>query len=347
MLRMPRPPLLGLDIGPEAVKLVELSSARGQLSVTHVDSETILQHPGNEQDGHDLEPTSTAIRSILQRSRIRTKRAATALPSNNAIVKIISLPAGMRDDIIEEQIRYEGQQYIPFPMDQVNFDFSPLGPDAERKGYQQVLLVASKKDQVEDISAILEDAGLKPSILDVRQFSLWTLLHHLDPQIHSEKGGVVMIEIGANTTGVHVFENSQPIYSRDHNFGTARLIERISQHFGLSPEDALRMQRFGGLPAEYEEEVLIPFVADLGREMLRALDFFQASLPDVSFRKVVLFGAGANLPNIAQQLPGFTVEAPDPFRGMLAGPKVNERFLRSEGSSMAVACGLALRRFAE
>lgn len=107
------------------------------------------------------------------------------------------------------------------------------------------------------------------------------------------------------------------------------------------------MQRFGGLPAEYEKEVLIPFVADLGREMLRALDFFQASLPDVSFRKVVLFGAGANLPNIAQQLPGFTVEAPDPFRGMLAGPKVNERFLRSEGSSMAVACGLALRRFAE
>ena len=347
MLRMPSPPLLGLDIGLEAVKLVELSSARGQLTVTHADSETIPHNPGIEHDGRDPEPTTNAIRTILRRSRIRTKKTATALPSNNAIVKIISLPSGMRDDVIEDQIRYEGQQYIPFPMEQVHFDFSALGPDPERKGYQQILLVASKKDHVEDNSAILESAGLKPKILDVRQFSLWTLMNHLQPQLPAEKGGIVLIEIGSSTTGVHVFENSQPIYSRDHNFGTTRLTERISQHFGLSPDDALRMQRFGGLPQEYEKNILTPFVADLGREILRALDFFQASLPDVSLRKIALFGPGANLPGITKQLPGVTVEAPDPFHGMRTAPSVNERFLRSEGSAMAVACGLALRRFAE
>ncbi|MDD3759631.1 MAG: type IV pilus assembly protein PilM [Acidithiobacillus sp.] len=347
MLRMPRPPLLGLDIGLDAVKLVELSSTRGQFTVTHADSETILSYLGAEPDGRELESSSSAIRTILQRSRIRTKKTATALPSNNAIVKIISLPSGMRDDVVEDQIRYEGQQYIPFPMEQVNFDFAALGPDPERKGYQQILLVASKKDHVEDISAILEGAGLKPSILDVRQFSLWTLINHLQPQIRSEKGGIVLIEIGGSTTGVHVFENSQPIYSRDHNFGTAKLTERISQHFGLSRDDAIRMQRFGGLPQEYEKDVLAPFVADLGREILRALDFFQASLPDVNLRKIALFGPGANLAGITKQLASLPVETPDPFTGMSIGSAVNERFLRSEGSAMAVACGLALRRFAE
>ncbi len=340
-------PLLGLDIASDAVRFVELSASRKQLTVVQADSEPLGRGVGGDAAQGDFSPITEAIRRMLQRSRVRTRAVASALPGSSVIVKIISMPSGMRDEVIEEQIRYEGQQYIPFPMDQVNFDFSVLGTDPERKGYQQILLVASKRDHVEDRAAILEGAGLKPKIIDIRQFSLWGLYTHLYPGDATSKSSIVLVEIGGLSSGLHVFERGQPVYSRDHNFGAARLIDRIVQHFGLTEEDAQRMQRFGGLPAGYEQEVLKPFVLETGREILRALDFFQASMPDIHVDKVVLFGTGANLPGICEQLAGFTVENPDPFQGMAIGPNVNERFLRDERSSMAVACGLALRRFGE
>jgi len=340
-----RPPLIGLDASAEAVRMVELSGGRGQIIVSRADAEPCAKADAATNSANSADNIGDALQRLLHRSRGRSKSVATALSVGNVIVKVISLPAGMNEDTIEEQIRFEGQQYIPYPMDQVNFDFSPLGPDKDRSGYQQVLLVASKKEIIEDRLAIIESAGLKAKLLEVRQFSLWNLYSHLQPQLTEARTTIVLIEIRSESTEIYVFENGLPIYSREHHFGIARLIERIARHFGLSPEDALRMQRFGGLPQSYHDEVLQPYVRELGSELLRALDFFQASMPDISMQRVVLFGSGANLPGIADQLQGMLVENPDPFRDMTLANGVNERFLRQERSSMAVACGLALRRF--
>ncbi len=342
MLSLMRQPLLGLDITSDAVRFVELSFHRKQYTVVHADSEPLISG-GNEGD---VSKISEAIHRMMQRSRVRVKSVANALPGSSVIVKIISLPSGMREETIEEQIRYEGQQYIPFPMDQVNFDFSIIGDDPQRKGYQQILLAASKRDHIEDRVAMLEDAGLKPKIIDIRQFSLLGLYRHFHNN-ENQKENIALVEIGWKNTGLHIFENGQPLYSRDHNFGIDKLIDKIVNKFNISPEDAKRMQRFGGLPAEYEQEVLKPFVLEIGKEIIRALDFFQSTMPEIHIDKIALFGSGANLPNISEQLSGFTVENFDPFQGMTIGPNVNQNFLRDERSSMAVACGLALRRFSE
>ncbi len=352
MLRIPSSPLLGLDISSDAVKLVSLTQNRGKIRVDHADSEALLPGVVSDRDILDGEAVSRALRTILERSRIRTKAVATALPANSAIVKVISLPADLDEVGIEEQIRYEGSQYIPYSIDAVNFDFSKLGPDETRKGYNHVLLVASKKEAVEDRAAVLEEAGLKPQIMDVKSFALWSLHAHLAETTtksnHFAGKGIVLVEIGNITTNIYVFQDGHPVYSREHNFGLGRLLEEIQRRYNLDSNDAQRMERFGGLPPEYEKEVLQPFARNMSQELFRSLDFFQASMPDVPTAAVHLFGVGAKVPQLAEQLRqlvSFPVFVPDPFAGMELSPQISRRFMDSDRSSLAVACGLALRRF--
>ncbi len=351
MLRLPSPPLLGLDISPDAVKIVEISQSRGKFRVEHADSEALPQGAVSDRDIQDAAAVSRALRTILERSHIRTKAVATALPANTAIVKVISLPSDLDEVGIEEQIRFEGSQYIPYSIDAVNFDFAQLGPDTARKGYSHVLLVACKKEAVEDRAAVLEEAGLKPKIIDVKPFSLWLLHAHLanaaPRERHPSEGAVILVEMGSITTNIHVFQQGHPIYSREHNFGLARLIDEIQRRYGLDGNDAQRMERFGGLPPEYEQDVLVPFARSTAQELFRSLDFFQASMPDVSTDSVHLFGAGAKFPQLAEQLRrlvNFPVYVPDPFAGMEMAPQISRRFMETDRSSLAVACGLALRR---
>ncbi len=349
MLRLPRPPLLGLDISPEAVRIVELSETRGRFRIEHADSEPLPPGAVNDREIQDVESVSRAIRVILDRSRIRTKSVASALPGPAVIVKIISLPAGLDEEGIGDQIRFEGGQYIPFSINAVNFDFTVLGPDKARKGYNQVLLVACKKETVEDRSAVLEEGGLKPKIIDVKQFVLWELYERFHgPQSGLGNGAVILVDIGGVNTNIHAFQNGQPVYSREHSFGVARLTDEIVRYFGIDLVDAQRMQRYGGLPQGYESAVRDPFIRQLAQEIFRTLDFFQASMPDIAVSSIQLFGAGANLPGLAVQLQNLThfpVESPDPFAGMELGPRISKRFLESDGSSLATACGLAMRRF--
>jgi type IV pilus assembly protein PilM len=343
--------LLGLDISPDAVKLVELSQSRGKIRVEHADSEALPPGAVNDRDIQDAAAVSRALHTILERSRIRTKAVATALPANTAIVKVISLPAELDEVGIEEQIRFESSQYIPYSIDAVNFDFAVLGPDEVRKGYNHVLLVACKKEAIEDRAAALEEVGLKPKIIDVKPFALWLLHEHLtkaSPLARDSSGGaVILVEIGSVTTNINVFQEGHPVYSREHNFGFGRLIEEIQRRYSLDTHVAQRMERFGGLPPEYERDVLNPFARSMAQELFRSLDFFQASMPDISAGSVHLFGIGAKIPQLAEQLRqlvSFPVYVPDPFAGMEMAPQISRRFMDADRSSLAVACGLALRR---
>jgi len=351
VLRLPSPPLLGLDISPDAVKLVELSKPRGGIRVEHADSEALPPGAVNDRDILDAEAVRRAVRAILERSRIRTKAVATALPANAAIVKVIALPEDLDEVGMEEQIRFESGQYIPYSIDAVNFDFAVLGPDANRRGYNHILLVACKKEAVEDRAAVLEEAGLKPKIVDVKPFALWLLYEHLasvsPPQRNIPGSAVILVEMGSITTNIYAFQEGHPVYSREHNFGLSRLIEEIQRRYDLALNDAQRMERFGGLPPDYGRDVLSPFTRSMAQELFRSLDFFQASMPDIPAGSVHLFGVGARIPQLGEQLRqlvNFPVYVPDPFAGMEMAPQISRRFMDADRSSLAVACGLALRR---
>ncbi len=345
----PRPPILGLDISDNAVRLVALGRNGNRYELIHADAEDLPAGAVHDRDIADGVAVSQALRTLLDRSRIRIKSVATALPVNAVIIKVISLPADLDSMGIDGQIRYEGTQHIPFSMDAVNFDFTILGPDEHRPDFNTVLLIAAKKEDIEDRSAILEEAGLKPKLMDVKSFALWKLYaHHKAP---TKDQAVALVEIGGDATHVYVFHNDQPVYNKDHNFGLNRLIENIQNQYSLSAIDAKRMERFGGLPKEYEKEVRQPFVQQTAQEILRALDFFQASMPDVNIVDVALMSSGSKTEGLLQAVQSrqknssFSVSVIDPFEGMDISSKINRKFLDTERNALAVACGLALRRF--
>lgn len=349
MLAFAPPPVIGLDISSSSVKLVELSRAKGRYRVERFGIEPLpLNNGGTGMP--DMDVVAAAVAALIKRSQTRAKAAATALPGAVAIIKVISLPAGMNELDIDEQIRLEGGQYIPYSMDGVNFDFVVLGPDDTRPGYDQVLLIACKREAVEDRVAILDKAGIQARVVDVEPFTLLAAYEHIAAQPGAVPLGqtVALIDVGATTTKVNVFQVGQPIYNREHSFGGDRLTEEIMRRYRLSREDASRMKRLGGLPEDYEQTVLAPFVDNLVIDLLRSLEFFQSSMPNAHVDQVMLFGGCAQIPGVSKALrerSQVPVTVANPFAGMDVAAGVDLKRLQQEAPSLAVACGLALRRF--
>lgn len=345
------PPVVGLDISSSSIKLVELSRQKGRYRVERFGIEPLHQNELKTGAAPDMNALASAASTLHKRTHSRSRLAVTALSSTDAIIKIITLPAGMSEEDLETQIQLEGGQYIPFSMDAVSFDFAVLGPDETRPGYEQVLLVASKREAVEDRVAALSLASLETKVVDVEPFALLAVHEYLATQPGSPAPGqtVALIDIGASTTKVHVFQQGQPVYNRDHGFGGDRLTEDIMRRYGLEHVDAGRMKRRGGLPADYERDVLYPFVNNLALDILRSLEFFQSSMPSIHIDKAVLFGGCAMTPGLLEALrnrSALRVSIADPFAGMDLAPGVDASLLRAESASLGLACGLAMRRFA-
>lgn len=369
MIQFPKPPLLGLDIRADSASVVSLSRRKGQFFLELADREVLAHRaPADSTSNPDVEALSSAVRAILSRSKIRIKAVAAALPAEKTIIKVITLPDTMGLQEIDEQIQFQGTQYIPLSMDAVNFDFSVL-PGVTRPGMQDVLLVACKKESLEDAVALIEESGLKPKIMDTRTFALWFLYNHLRDgdflgHDHSKDTSVVIIEAGYAKFHLYAFENGRPVYEKSHRFGYQDLVDRIQARYEISASDALRMMRFGGLPPEYAQEVFVPFIQKARDEMSFALDFFHNSMPDIKIDSMCLFGEWASPPSAnematsghpvlgldalresLQQKVSIPVFAPDPFSGMQLSKQVHARTLDADRSAYAVACGLALRRF--
>lgn len=341
--------IVGLDVSVSSVKLVELTKAKGRYRVERMGIEP-LPKTGVAAGTLDIDTVAAAIATLFKRTKSKATDAATALPGSAVIIKVISMPGGLNPADMEEQIRMEGGQYIPYSMDGVNFDFTSMGPDDTRTGYEKVLLVACKRDAVEDRTAILDRAGIHARVVDVEPFTLLTVYEQMATHADAfpPSAVIALVDIGATTTKVNVFQNGQPVYNREHSFGGDRLTEEIMYRYRLSYEDAGRMKRTGGLPEDYHAEVLEPFIESMALDLRRSLEFFQSNMPNVHVDQIVVFGGCAQIPNIGDilrersQLP---VIIADPFVGMDFGPHIDKKRVREEGPSLAVACGLALRKF--
>jgi len=344
------PPLIGLDMDTDTIRMVRIEKKGQQFVIAQADSEPIAP-----QTDADDDPVSNALRTLIQRMGLRTGKkgmaVAMALPDSEVITKTMTIPAGLSAQAIEEQIRFEGKKYIPYSMEQVSFDFSPLGQtmidgEAPTQKQQSILLVACKQDDVEDRMAILETVGLTPKILEARKFSLWNLWCYLHPQESAEKA-VALVEIGKETSYLHVFQHNIPLYSREHHFGTIRLSDRLVRDYDIDFAQAQRIQQGKEAPPTgFAEKTLQPFLASLGSEIQHALDFFLASQPDVQIGKIGLFGVCSRLQDIVGSFPsGIPVEIPDPFGSLRLGDDISTAFNQDQSSAFAVACGLALRRF--
>jgi type IV pilus assembly protein PilM len=273
-----------------------------------------------------------------------------AVPTGAVITKKIVVNAALRESELEVQVETEANQYIPFALEEVNLDFQSIGPSPTSPDEQEVMIAATRKEKVEDRVAVAESAGLKPLVMDVEAFAQQTALS-IVVQSLPEQGkdkNIAIVDVGANVMNVTVLRNDQSVYTREQAFGGNQLTQEIVTRYGMSPEEAENAKRSGGLPDDFEAEVLRPFMQNLATEVQRALQFFFTSTQYHNVDHILLAGGSAVIPGLDEvvttqaQVPSIIA---NPFSHMQTSPRVQQKRLMIDAPSLIVACGLAMRRF--
>ncbi len=345
-------PLIGLDISSTSVKLLELGQSGDRY---RVESYAVVPLPENaveEKNIADVEAVGSAIKRAVNRAGTRTKQAAVAVAGSAVITKIISMPASLSDDDMADQIQLEADQYIPYPMEEVNLDFEVLGISEKNEEMVDVLLAASRSENVDIRVAALELGGLTAKVVDVEAFAMeaaFSLLGHQLPD-GGEGKTIAVVDIGATMTTLSVSHDFKVIYTREQVFGGKQLTDEIQRRYGLSYEEAGLAKKQGGLPENYEPEVLQPFKEAMVQQVSRSLQFFFSSSQHNSVDHIVLAGGCASIGGVDAMIEdkvGITTSVANPFANMSLTSRVKPDAIREDASSLMIACGLALRRYSE
>jgi len=339
--------LLGIDISSSAVKLIELSRKGSKYRVDSYAVASLPEGAANERDIHEAELVGEAIQKVLKNSRTKSRRCALGIPSSMAINKVISVPASIPATELEAQISMEAEQYIPYPMEEVNFDFEVLGQSKSSPEMMDVLLAATRTENVEVRLAAAEMAGLEVAIVDLESHAMELLFRNMVDDVHNHDV-LAVVEFGASMTGINVFENGKVVFSREQVFGGKQLTQEIMQRYGLSYAEAGLAKKNGNLPEGYIPEVLEPFKENMVRQVQRFLQFYYASTQQEKIDKVLLSGGGASIPGIDEQIQnaiGIPTALANPFSQVVLNSKVNPARFTSDIPAMLVPTGLALRGF--
>lgn len=343
-------PLIGVDISSTSVKLLELSKAGKSYKVESYAVEPLPANAVVEKRIEDMEAVTQAVQRAHLRSGAKNKNAAVAVSGAQVITKVITMPAGMSDSDMENQIRTEADQYIPYPMDEVSLDFCVLNPTEGKPDQVDVLLAATQTQNVDDRRAVLDGAGLVVKVVDVEAYTgehAFALLRHQVPDEGVDRV-VALVDIGATGTSITILHDGKLVFTRDLQFGGKQLTEEIMRRYGLTYEEAGQKKRQGGLPNNYEQEVLGPFKEQAVQQINRALQFFYSNSNFNSVEQLLLCGGTgtiAGLDSFVEARMGVPVAVADPLKGMVYAARVKMERLAGDAPAMITALGLAMRSF--
>ena len=350
LLAKKRQPLIGVDISASSIKILELSKSGEHFRVERYAVEPLPQNAVVEHTITEVDQVAQTMLRAFKRSGSRYKNVAVAVAGSHVISKLINMPAGLTDRDMQMQIEMEADRYIPYPLDEVNLDFQVIGA-AEGGGEQvNVLIAACRKEIVEDYLAVTQGAGLIPTIVDIETYAMenaYSLIAQHMPGGGMEKT-IALVDVGATTTNINVMHDNRSVYTRDHTFGGRQLTEEIQRRYGLSYEEAGLAKKQGGLPDNYQTDVLRPFMEAMCQEVMRALQFFYSSSPYNSVDQVLLAGGCAQIPGIEELVAariGVPTSIANPFASMSLASRIKPQLLSNDAPSLMITCGLAMRGF--
>ena len=350
LLKSTRKSALGVDISSTAVRIVELSPAGSGFKVESHAVEPLPAEAVADKVIQDIEAVGEALRKAVKASGAKSKDAAVAVPGSAVITKLITMPAGLSDDEMEAQIQTEAEQYIPYPLEEINLDFEVQGPSEESEDTVDVLLAASKSENVEMRSSAVALGGLNVKAVDVEPYTIEHVCRAV-PGVLPHEGvdrTVAVVDVGATVTSLNVINDRELVYTREQPFGGKQLTEEIMRRYGLSYEDAGRVKKHGGLPDNYEPDVLEPFKNTMAQQVSRFLQFFFSSSDYENVDQILLCGGCASIDGIDEFIEshiGTPTVVGNPFQDMALGSRINRQRLMADCPSLMIACGLALREF--
>ncbi len=345
-----QPAVLGIDISTAAIKLLELSQSGARYKVESYAVAPLPQDAVVDKTIANIDVIANAIKMAIKQSGTRNKQACVAVAGSSVMTKIISMSASLTEDEMEEQILVEADQYVPYSLDEVNLDFDVQGETEHNPEMVDVLLAASRRENVEDRVEALEKAGLKANIVDVEAFAMENAFSLLSDQLPDaiENQTIAIADIGATVSTLNILHDSRTVYTREQGFGGKQLTDEIQRRYGLSYEEAGLAKRHGGLPDSYITDVLDPFKKAIVQQIARSLQFFVSSSANRGIDCIVLAGGCASIPGLeklVKQELGTAAYVANPFINMALSNKVKPQSLSNDAPAMMTACGLALRSF--
>lgn len=340
------PTIVGLDIGTRQIKAVWLERTGDKYVLQGYACESIAKTAFSEREIKDYETVSLTLKKVRNTLKTKNKHANVAVAGSTVISKIVYMEADQNDFEMESQIEIEADSLIPYPIEEVYLDFEELGPSETYLGKVNVLLTAAHKDQVDSRLLLSREANFEPDIVDVETYALGNAIDMFYP--HTEDETVCCVNIGASLLQLVAVKAGQVIYTKEHAFGLKALVGDLAAIHMLEPDDAEQQLLAGTLPANWVDDTLPIFAANLQQNINRALQMYvtasHAKQPD----KILLAGGAAAiepLVDILQQDLGIAVEVFNPFSGMDINGKLDSQRLRHVAPQLAIAAGLASRSF--
>jgi type IV pilus assembly protein PilM len=346
--------MVGLDIGSSSVKVVEVSSHSKGFEVQHLGMARLPNEAIVQGAFLNSGAIVDAVREAISTAGIRAKDVATAVSGHSVIVKKISLPA-MTSEELEESIRWEAEQYIPFDVNEVNLDFQILSQGADAEGQMDVLLVAAKKDLIDDYIHVISEAGLSAAVVDVAAFAVENAF---DANCqHSPGEMVALVNIGAQVVNINILADGVPAFTRDLSTGGNQYTEEIQKTLSIGFEEAERI-KLGGPRTNDSQEVVPQEVEHTMRtvtenmvgEITRSLDFFTATAAEGRIGRIYLVGGGSQVSGLEKAFREKTdvpVEMLNPLTRMAPSKRFEPAYLDEIGPALGVGVGLALRSLDE
>ncbi len=337
--------VVGVDIGSHAVKVCQLKLSDKGYSVIAIGSAVLPE--GAVDDGTLIEPevVGKAIAELFDNLKIKQKKVGISISGYSVIVKKVNLLA-MDDDKLEEHIMTEAEQYIPFDMEDVYLDFQNLKTNTEGNDRTDVMLVAAKKEVVDDYLAMLEETGLQPVLVDVDGFALENSFE----QNYPVRENIALVDIGASKMNINILSHGFSVMARDIVVGSRQLTEQIQSVLDIDFEEAEAI-KLGHTPAgenqRQVEEIFSSTCTQWVLEIKKAIDLYQANHSNEPLAKLVLSGGGSKVKGLREFLTsetGLDVVLLNPFTSMTFNEKkIDPEYLNSVGPEMAIATGIAIR----
>lgn len=340
--------LLGLDIGSHSIKLVDLAHSKGRFKLRQFVMAALP--PDVIVDGAVMDSGAVieVVRDLLGQARVKNRKVALSISGFSVIIKKITV-GFMSEEELLESIQWEAAQYIPFDIEEVNIDFQILGQNRENSDHMDVLLVAAKKEIINDYESLMTESGLSTQVVDVDSFAIQTMYENLFGVSDDEVIGLV--NIGASTINLNIVKGPISLMTRDVSVGGKQLTGEIQKQYNLRYEEAEALKLAGPEQwAQYKNfDRLLKNSCDLlVGEIQRSLDFFYSNFPDEHVERLGLCGGASKTPGLSDQIRdrlGVETFSINPFERITYGQKdFEETYLSSMGPIAAVGVGLAMRR---
>lgn len=339
--------VVGLDIGSATVKLVEMREKKGgQYHLQRIGIEPLSPEAIVDGSIMDSSLVVDAIQKLNEQTGVKTPSFATSVSGHSVIIKKIELPV-MDPDELAESIQWEAEQHIPFDINDVRLDYMTLGGDEPGRETMEVLLVAVKREKVNDYVSVISQSGRTPAIVDVDAFAIqnaYELNYDLDPL-----KVVALVNMGAGVTNINIVARGQSVFWRDISFGGNQFTEALQREFSLSFDQAEMLKRgeaAGSYTLSDARKVLDGVSGEMANEIQKTFDFFAATSSEGPIDELVLSGGCALTPNLLDVLRerfGVPTELLNPF-ARIHYRDFDAEWLQSIAPMLAVAVGLAMRR---